>query len=312
MSNEMVKIGRRTVSVDVFESAVEKSKSSKEVCLNLGFNETVGTTKAAIMKAIDELGINIDHFRKLYNVSDKVMDSRKRKQFQLNADNKKYFAEFQKYIDDSSWGTYKATLGNFLESLEDKDFASASVDEIVNFAGDSKNKLSHFKSLIDFLVSKNLNNFNAKVDKSILIWRIEKDLQDEQVKIDPVYADEIDAENNTRIEGKRVFKEINVYERDAANRNKCLDYYKRNGLTCSVCKEDLGHKYGDVFSDKIHIHHLNPLYIRNEEHEVDPIKDLQPVCPNCHMIIHCKKDGFYTIDEVKDFILSQKNEDADL
>jgi 5-methylcytosine-specific restriction protein A len=38
------------------------------------------------------------------------------------------------------------------------------------------------------------------------------------------------------------------------------------------------------------------------EYSVDPIKDLRPVCPNCHMVIHSKKEGF-SIDEVKSFLI---------
>jgi 5-methylcytosine-specific restriction protein A len=33
------------------------------------------------------------------------------------------------------------------------------------------------------------------------------------------------------------------------------------------------------------------------EYVIDPIRDLRPVCPNCHLIIHSKKEPF-TIQEV--------------
>jgi 5-methylcytosine-specific restriction protein A len=37
------------------------------------------------------------------------------------------------------------------------------------------------------------------------------------------------------------------------------------------------------------------------EYEVDPIRDLRPVCPNCHLIIHSKKVPF-TVEEVKNML----------
>ena len=48
-------------------------------------------------------------------------------------------------------------------------------------------------------------------------------------------------------------------------------------------------------------HHLKPLHEIGEKYEVDPIEDLRPVCPNCHVIIH-KKNHPYSIDEVKTMI----------
>jgi hypothetical protein len=32
---------------------------------------------------------------------------------------------------------------------------------------------------------------------------------------------------------------------------------------------------------------------------VDPIRDLIPVCSNCHTALHSKKDGCYTPDELR-------------
>ena len=42
-----------------------------------------------------------------------------------------------------------------------------------------------------------------------------------------------------------------------------------------------------------------------KEYEVDPVKDLRPVCPNCHSVIHLKAPP-YSIDELKDMLTAQK------
>lgn len=49
----------------------------------------------------------------------------------------------------------------------------------------------------------------------------------------------------------------------------------------------------------IHVHHINQISDIGKEYEVDPIKDLIPVCPNCHAMIHSKRPAF-TIEEIKE------------
>jgi 5-methylcytosine-specific restriction protein A len=47
------------------------------------------------------------------------------------------------------------------------------------------------------------------------------------------------------------------------------------------------------------VHHIVPISEIGKEYIVDPIRDLVPVCPNCHMALHSKKDGVYTIEELR-------------
>ena len=49
---------------------------------------------------------------------------------------------------------------------------------------------------------------------------------------------------------------------------------------------DFGEVYGELGEGFIHVHHLLDLSTIGEEYEVDPIKDLHPVCPNCHAMLH--------------------------
>jgi 5-methylcytosine-specific restriction enzyme A len=55
---------------------------------------------------------------------------------------------------------------------------------------------------------------------------------------------------------------------------------------------------GDIGKGFIHVHHLTQLSDIGQGYEVDPVKDLRPVCPNCHAMLH-KKNPPYTIDEIK-------------
>jgi 5-methylcytosine-specific restriction protein A len=53
-----------------------------------------------------------------------------------------------------------------------------------------------------------------------------------------------------------------------------------------ICKTDLGAIYGKLGEGFIEVHHLRPLGDGKGERETDPTKDLIPVCPNCHAMIH--------------------------
>lgn len=99
---------------------------------------------------------------------------------------------------------------------------------------------------------------------------------------------------------KKIF--VNSYERDREARSKCISHY---GSNCSVCGFNFEEIYGPIGKGKIHVHHLIPLSKIKKEYKVDPIKILRPVCPNCHLIIHSKKEPF-TIEEVNYYISKQK------
>lgn len=88
---------------------------------------------------------------------------------------------------------------------------------------------------------------------------------------------------------------INAYERNSQARNACIKHY---GLKCTICGMSFQEKYGKVGKDFIQVHHLKPLGEIGAEYKVDPIKDLCPVCPNCHAMLHMRKPP-YSIAEIK-------------
>ena len=57
--------------------------------------------------------------------------------------------------------------------------------------------------------------------------------------------------------------------------------------------------YGPQFEDIIEVHHIVPVSQIGKTYVVDPIKDLIPVCPNCHAALHSKQNGTYTPDELQ-------------
>ena len=109
-----------------------------------------------------------------------------------------------------------------------------------------------------------------------------------------VFPDEVD-QAETYLEGAVHRVSVNAHERDPAARAKCLAHY---GTACSVCGFEFGKAYDGIGQGFIHVHHLRKLSKIGDEHEVDPIADMRPVCPNCHAAIHFYREPF-TIEEVK-------------
>lgn len=97
---------------------------------------------------------------------------------------------------------------------------------------------------------------------------------------------------------------VNAYERSPEARRKCIAHY---GTKCFVCGFDFAITYGEAGKDYIHIHHLRQLSEIGERYQVDPIRDLRPVCPNCHAIVHRRKPA-YSLEEVKAFLQDTKRQ----
>lgn len=95
------------------------------------------------------------------------------------------------------------------------------------------------------------------------------------------------------------------YERDPNARKACLAHH---GTACAVCGMSFEKMYGPEFAGLIEVHHIVPLSQIRKEYIVDPIRDLIPLCPNCHAAIHRKKNCVYTVEQLKSLILSKKKE----
>jgi hypothetical protein len=99
-------------------------------------------------------------------------------------------------------------------------------------------------------------------------------------------------------EGAKYRLTVNAYERAPKVRQLCILTY---GTACFICNFSFGGRYGPVVEGLIHVHHLRALADIGSDHEVDPVADLRPVCPNCHAVLHSRTPP-YTIDEVRSFL----------
>lgn len=117
------------------------------------------------------------------------------------------------------------------------------------------------------------------------------------------FPDEIPKVDQDRIiEGAKVSVLVNRYERDPRARKRCI---RHHGATCHVCAFDFSRVYGPLGEGFIHVHHLKPLSSLKRSYEVDPIKDLRPVCPNCHAMLH-KGGETLSIQDLKRVMREQK------
>ena len=99
---------------------------------------------------------------------------------------------------------------------------------------------------------------------------------------DPVLPDELSS-NQSFPEGTQKTVLVNAYERNPQARAACIAHF---GLHCAVCDTLLEERYGAIAAGFIHVHHVKPLSKVTPGYRVNPKKDLRPVCPNCHAVIH--------------------------
>ena len=88
---------------------------------------------------------------------------------------------------------------------------------------------------------------------------------------------------------------VNHFERDPKARAACI---RHHGLRCAVCDFDFRKRYGEPGRGFIHVHHMRPLHRLRVSNPVDPRKDLVPVCPNCHAMLH-RQDPPYDIEQLR-------------
>lgn len=103
---------------------------------------------------------------------------------------------------------------------------------------------------------------------------------------------EVFDENIVINEGFKKSISVKVYERSSKLRDAAIRKFTTNGvISCDCCKFNFDKFYGkEIGKGYIEIHHMKPIF-KYEQQELkkfinDAIKNLVPVCSNCHRMIH--------------------------
>ena len=151
-------------------------------------------------------------------------------------------------------------------------------------------------------VNWNTQSSGISVEDSVadLIWEM---LERSGVMAGVVTDAEFSSTNQEPLfEGGKLLVEVNKYERNPEARHQCLQHWSTD---CQVCGVDLKTVYGAVGPRLVQVHHKTPLSVVGEEYEVDPIEDLVPVCPNCHMLIHSNRAAL-SVEEAGTIVAEQR------
>ena len=94
--------------------------------------------------------------------------------------------------------------------------------------------------------------------------------------------------------GKRV--QVNRFEHDPDVRRTVIAH---RGSACHACGLDFEQRYGLDGSDLIHMHHITPPEYVDADYAVDPLVDLVPLCPSCHVVAHSRWPLPYGVGELR-------------
>lgn len=184
-----------------------------------------------------------------------------------------------------------------------KDMATASEEKKKIFAEYAR-QLSERKARIEFFINDTVcnpeepdtwptewRNYRLRVSRSPIISEDEKF---DEVEITGSWTiiiigmflsllNVIYTEKRGYLEGGVKKIQTNKYERNPVNRELCLT---ANGYVCKICGFDFEETYGSIGHHFIHVHHIVPVSKMENAYEINPVKDLNPVCPNCHAMLH--------------------------
>jgi predicted HNH restriction endonuclease len=115
-------------------------------------------------------------------------------------------------------------------------------------------------------------------------------------------------------EGAADTKSVKIKERSRKLRSAAVDYYKKTmgTLKCYVCDFSFEKTYGELGKDYIEIHHEKPICNYDDkgfqEFVSDAVKNLKPLCSNCHRMIHRNTQKPLSVEELKRIIKSTQED----
>jgi len=103
-------------------------------------------------------------------------------------------------------------------------------------------------------------------------------------------------------EGRILYRLHRLRERDSRLVRKAKEAWlqKHGRLVCSVCAFDFASFYGSLGDGYIECHHLRPVSELRPDSKTR-VRDLAPVCANCHSMLH-RKRPWVSVEELSNLI----------
>lgn len=196
------------------------------------------------------------------------------------------------------------SLDNFIDSLlsdidvkpKKKEIPIAKPKESFDFVEvDAADKLlnnledDNLEAFIEEMMTKQESSANK-----VATLEVKKETQEipQEVKKENQEIKQILQEETKKEELEKQEEESEEWEK---LKQECIEYY---GAICEICGFDYGYTYGEVFEKNIKIHHIGAKDKEEYLPNTDAIKDLIPICDNCHGIIHSQTPP-YTVEEMR-------------
>lgn len=163
----------------------------------------------------------------------------------------------------------------------------------------SKNGYADYNDGIYTLTDKGLNFLYQNINNIQYLLSSDfeyKDIKDSLINLSQNQERHISSFNEIIQEGKQIYSLSKTYQRSKKLRDSAIEHFSHdNTIKCDCCGFETssyyGNKYGNIVC--IEIHHLKPIFLYEGDDETktieEAIKNLLPVCPNCHRIIHKNK-----------------------
>lgn len=154
-----------------------------------------------------------------------------------------------------------------------------------------------------YLISAKINKYKPSVFE-FLIENIDEGLNDDSDIMNYIANIPAQTEETSALfaEGAKKITQHVRYERNPYNRKEAI---RLQGHKCKICGFDFNEFYGkDLAEDYIEVHHIKPL--ADGMQIIDPAKDLIPVCANCHRMLHRKKVGNVSANDLENILDSIK------
>lgn len=147
----------------------------------------------------------------------------------------------------------------------------------------TKDGKQHLKANQDILKYLLINDFTYS-DLTENLRQVEQNRNKKKI--------EIFDENVIIQEGTKRLAEVSVYERSSLLRNYAIQFFtKDDRISCNCCSFNFEDFYGqEIGKGFIEIHHTKPIF-KYEDEDIEntlkqAVKNLTPVCSNCHRMIH--------------------------